>query len=58
MTVYLWSHRWSPSRGWRWVRERPVIDATAADWLEVYTRDEPGVEFVISRLVPRSAPEE
>lgn len=37
--------------GWEYVRD--VTEATSGQWLEVYRRDDPGAEFVVSDSRPR-----
>ena len=51
MQVYyvLYSHRWTPARGWHWKYERECEEDTAQDWLEVFKEDEPNITFRLSR---------
>ena len=49
----LYSYRWSVAYGNHWKIEREVSDDTANDWLKVFQRDEPAVDFVVSKRKPR-----
>ncbi len=53
--TYLWSKRFSPARGWHWRQERDCLPNTASQWLDIFQRDEPGVEFILSDEKPREA---
>lgn len=48
----LWSRRHSAARGYHWRQEREVTEATAQDWLDIFEKDEPGVQFVVSAHRP------
>lgn len=49
----LYSKRYSHARGWYWKHERDVFGSEAKAWLEVFRRDEPNVEFVVSLNPPK-----
>lgn len=51
--LYLWSKRWSTARGEHWIIERLCEPATAEQWLEVFQKDEPTVEFKLSYKRPK-----
>ena len=53
MTTNLYSKRFTPARGWHWELERGCNISTANDWLEVFQKDEPTVEFKISKKTPK-----
>ena len=52
-TTTLWSIRWSPARGKHVVAERKCELTTAAMWIEIFQKDEPAVQFVLSERKPR-----
>lgn len=49
----LWSKRWSVAKGWHWQVDRYCFKSEAQGWLEVFKKDEPEIEFVISNRTPK-----
>lgn len=52
-TLYLWALRFSFARGWQWVKQREVSIANAEAWLKNFKKDEPEIEFQISKKAPK-----
>ena len=52
-TISLWSYRWSFSHGWHWKYERTCHIDTSNQWLEVFKKDEPTIQFKLSKKKPR-----
>jgi hypothetical protein len=52
----IWAWRFSVSRGWQWIRERDCDEESAAQWLAVFQRDEPGIEFRVATRKPTRKP--
>jgi hypothetical protein len=49
----LWSRRFSVARGWEWKIERGITPENANEWLRAFRKDEPGIEFKVSRSRPK-----
>lgn len=49
----LWALRTSVARGKEWKAERKVTDDNAQQWLEVFQKDEPDTQFVVSDKKPK-----
>lgn len=49
----LWSLRYSPAWGWRWIRERYCLRDQAEGWLAAYTKDDPATLFRLSDKKPK-----
>lgn len=49
----LWAKRFDSAYGWRWHLCRDVDASNGAQWLAVFQKDEPKIEFVISATKPR-----
>ena len=45
--IYLFSRRFSISRGWHWKIEREVTKENAEEWQRVFAKDEPEVIFYV-----------
>lgn len=52
-TVNLYSKRFSISRGWHWKLERVCNKDVASNWLKVFTKDEPMIEFKLATKQPK-----
>jgi hypothetical protein len=48
----LWRLTWSHARGVYWLAMRLCDQESAAAWLDVFARDEPGVTFALGRKAP------
>lgn len=44
----LWSKRMSVAYGWMWKHERDVTAETMLEWLLIFRKDEPGIDFVLT----------
>lgn len=51
--IGLYSLRWSIARGAFWKKERDCIEITSKEWLKIFQRDEPNVEFLLSEKMPK-----
>lgn len=51
--IKLWSKRFDSAYGWRWHIERECCSETAKQWLDVFSKDEPHIEFKLSVNKPR-----
>ena len=51
--LYLWAKRYSTAWGWHWVIQREVMTETADSWLNVFRKDEPSIEFLVSNKKPK-----
>lgn len=51
--INLWSKRHSIACGLHWKLERTCDPVTAGEWLALFQRDEPDVQFVLSERKPR-----
>lgn len=50
--ISLWSLRQSIAWGWYWRKERDCQESTANDWLRVFRKDEPEIEFKLAKKCP------
>ena len=53
-TTKLWSYRWSFAHGWKWQLERECNIETSSQWLEVFKKDDPSIEFKLSNKKPKA----
>lgn len=53
MTKRIWSKRDSVAKGLHWQHERDCLDETAEQWISLFKKDEPTVEFVFSDKRPK-----
>jgi hypothetical protein len=51
--ISLWSFRFSVAKGFHWQHERECLLSNGLKWLEVYSGDEPGIEFKLSYSKPK-----
>jgi len=52
--IKLWSLRNSIARGEHWVCERECLEATCNEWLAVFRKSEPEVNFVLATKRPKA----
>lgn len=52
--IQLWSKRWSTARGWEWKLERKCSMEDSQEWLRVFKKGEPEVEFKLSNKKPKN----
>ncbi|MCK9530444.1 MAG: hypothetical protein M0R77_07775 [Gammaproteobacteria bacterium] len=52
-TINLYSKRWSVARGLHWQLERECSKENAQAWLAVFQKDEPEIEFKLSKKKPK-----
>ena len=51
--ITLYSKRWSIAKGWYWKYERECEKSSANEWFNVFQKDEPEVDFVLSNKEPK-----
>lgn len=51
--MILWAKRWNVAHGVTWSKERSVTPDTAENWLAIFQKDEPEIEFRLSDKKPR-----
>jgi len=52
-TLTLWSLRTNAARGNHFVAERQVTEENAQEWLAVFRKDEPNVQFLATPRKPK-----
>lgn len=50
---YIYSARWTAAKGWHWNKERECENGTVTQWLDIFRKDEPNVEFVSGKKAPK-----
>lgn len=51
--IGLFSKRFSVAKGWHWRIERVCEADSSEKWLKIFSEDEPGIEFKLSKKLPK-----
>jgi hypothetical protein len=51
--ISLWGLRHTFAWGWRWKKERDCYITTADEWLALFRKDEPLIQFILAKKKPK-----
>lgn len=53
MITGIWSYRHTVARGYDWKLERECHVSESVEWLNIFKKDEPNVQFILSNKKPK-----